>query len=246
MLCQLTGDLTVRSQIGVILPTYCESQNVEGLIDEIETLGLDASILVVDDSSPDKTSEIVKKLQKRYTNLLLYVRSQKGGLGSAITDGFRVFLSLANPPKFIVTMDADYSHDPKAILQLLRQMKSGCGIVIGSRYCRGGNTAGWSWARKVVSRGANVVAKSVVGLNLHDYTSGFRCYSAEFVRAMVDSLQSQTYEIQIETVRQAFVRGFGIVEIPVLFTNRKHGKSKLTSAEIQGYTSYIFKNVTRG
>src|SRR3989337_2581196 len=99
MLCQLTGDLTVRSQIGVILPTYCESQNVEGLITEIENLGLDASVLVVDDSSPDKTSEIVKKLQGRYTNLLLNVRPRKDGLGSAITDGFRVFLSLANPPK---------------------------------------------------------------------------------------------------------------------------------------------------
>ena len=146
----------------------------------------------------------------------------------------------------MVTMDADYSHDPKAILQLLRRMKGGCGIVIGSRYCRGGSTAGWSWARKVVSRGANVVAKSVVGLNLHDYTSGFRCYSAEFVRAALDSLHSQTYEIQLETVRQAFVRGFGIVEVPVLFTNRNNGKSKLTSAEVQGCTSYIFKNVTRG
>src|SRR4030067_2551719 len=170
MLCQLTGDLPVRSQIGVILPTYYESQNVEGLIAEIENLGLDASILVVDDSSPDKTSEIVKKLQKKYANLLLCIRPRKGGLGSAITNGFRVFLSLANPPKVIITMDADYSHDPKAIPQLLRPMKSGCGIVIGSRYCRGGNTAGWSWARKVLSRSANVIAKSVVGLHLHDCT----------------------------------------------------------------------------
>src|SRR3989304_1635420 len=120
MLCQLTGDLTVRSQIGVILPTYCESQNVEGLIAEIENLGLDASVLVVDDSSPDKTSEIVRKLQKRYANLLLYVRPQKGGLGSAITDAGTSPAAWASPPDVGAKFRPNLLRNPQSILQLLR------------------------------------------------------------------------------------------------------------------------------
>jgi dolichol-phosphate mannosyltransferase len=124
-------------------------------------------------------------------------------------------------------------------------MKRGCGMVIGSRYCQGGKTAGWSWARKLVSRTANTVAKWVAGLKLHDCTSGFRCYSTEFLKVAVGSLHSQTYEIQIETVRQAFSNGFDVAEVPIFFVNRKHGKSKLTSTEIQGYTSYILKIMAR-
>jgi len=143
MSAQLTGDLRVSSEVGVILPTYREAENIEKLIAEIEALPLNTSILVIDDSSPDRTAEIVKGLQKKYGNIFLYVRPKKGGLGTAITDGFKIFLSLENSPRFIVTMDADYSHNPKAMLQLLSNMKSGCGIVIGSRYCRGGKIAGW-------------------------------------------------------------------------------------------------------
>ena len=138
MPCELTGDLSVNSEVGVILPTYREADNIGKLIAEIENLPLDASILVIDDSSPDKTAEIVKDLQRKYSNILLCVRPKKGGLGSAITEGFKIFLSLKASPEFIVTMDADYSHNPSAILQLLSNMQAGCGIVIGSRYCRGG------------------------------------------------------------------------------------------------------------
>jgi dolichol-phosphate mannosyltransferase len=243
---QLTGDLAVNSEVGVILPTYREAQNIEKVITEIENLPLHASILVIDDSSPDKTAEIVKSLQTKYNNILLCVRPQKNGLGTAITEGFKIFLSLKNPPKFIVTMDADYSHDPKVIPQLLSNMQRGYGIIIGSRYCRGGKTAGWPYTRRVLSQTANMMAKPVVGLKLHDCTSGFRCYSTAFLKVAVDSLRSQTYEIQIETVKQAFSKGFSIKEIPILFVNRKRGKSKLTVAVIQNYTSYIFKAVTHG
>src|SRR3989304_2172140 len=146
---QLTGNLDVNAPIGVILPTYCEAQNIEGLITDIQKLPLNTSILVIDDSSPDKTAEIVKKLQKKHGNILLCVRRQKSGLGTAVTDGFKTYLSLKKPPKLIVTMDADYSHDPKVIPQLVQRMKPGVGIVVGSRYCRGGKTAGWSWTRRV-------------------------------------------------------------------------------------------------
>jgi len=242
---QLTGDFGVISEIGVILPTYREAENIANLIDEIENLQLNTSILVIDDSSPDRTAETVKNLQKKYSNILLCVRPKKSGLGTAITDGFKIFLSLKSAPKFIVTMDADYSHNPKAVPQLLSKMQSGCGIVIGSRYCRGGKIAGWSGVRKIISRTANVVAKFLVGLKLRDCTSGFRCYSTRFLKVAIGSLHSQTYEIQIETVRQALLRGFSVKESPILFVNRKRGKSKLTLAEVQSYISYILKTATR-
>lgn len=238
---KLLGELDISAPIGVILPTYCEAQNIEGLITDIQRLSLDTSILVIDDSSPDKTAEIVKKLQKKHGNILLYIRREKSGLGTAITDGFKAYLSLKKPPKLIVTMDADYSHDPKVIPQLVRRMKPDVGIAVGSRYCRGGKTAGWSWARRVISRTANIAANSIVGLKVRDCTSGFRCYSTEFLKAAIGSLHSQTYEIQVETLRQAVKKRFEIAEVPILFVNRKRGKSKLSSVEIQGYASYVWE-----
>lgn len=245
MFFQLTGALKGTSDIGVLLPTYCEAENIANLIEDIENLLLNTSILVIDDSSPDKTAEVVENLQKKYSNILLCVRPEKRGLGTAIIDGFRIFLSLKFPPKFIIAMDADYSHNPKAIPWLLSNMKAGCGIVIGSRYCRGGEISGWSFSRKIISRTANFVAKFLVGLKLDDCTSGFRCYSARFIRAAIGSLHSQTYEIQIETLRQALHRNFVVKETPILFVNRKRGKSKLSLKEIQSYISYVFKTALR-
>jgi dolichol-phosphate mannosyltransferase len=151
----LTGNLGFNSKVGVILPTYCEAQNIEKIIAEISDLPLNLTILVIDDSSPDGTAEIVKKMQDTYPSLLLLIRSQKGGLGTAITDGFRTFLTLENVPEFVVTMDADYSHNPKDMPQLVSSMGEGCDLVIGSRYCKGGKTAGWPYTRKIISRGAN-------------------------------------------------------------------------------------------
>jgi dolichol-phosphate mannosyltransferase len=243
---QLMGDLRGTTDVGVILPTYREAENIANLIGDIESLPIETSILVIDDSSPDGTAEIVKKLQKKHGNILLCVRPEKRGLGSAITDGFKIFLSLKFPPRFIITMDADYSHNPKAIPQLLSNMRSDCGLVVGSRYCGGGEIAGWSWTRKIISHTANVVARLLVGLKLGDCTSGFRCYSATFVRAAIGSLHSQTYEIQIETLRQAISRDFRVKETPILFVNRKQGKSKLSLTEIQSYISYVFKAAMRG
>ena len=243
---QLTGALGENSDVGVILPTYREAENIANLIDEIEALPLDTLILVIDDSSPDRTADVVKNLQEKYDNIILCVRPEKSGLGTAITDGFKVFLSLKFPPKFIMTMDADYSHNPKTILALLSKMQAGCGIVIGSRYCRGGEIKGWSWTRKIISRTANLIAKFLVGLKLHDCTSGFRCYSTNFIRAAIRSLHSQTYEIQIETLRQALSRNFSVKETPILFVNRKRGKSKLSLVEIQSYISYVFKATLHG
>jgi dolichol-phosphate mannosyltransferase len=241
MINRIEGNLDYNAQIGVLLATYCESSNIERLIKEIENLELNSQILVMDDNSPDETAEIVRSLQKKYSNILLFVRPGKFGLGTAITDGFKVFLSAKNPPKKIVVMDADYSHNPQDIPSLLSNLVVGDGIVIGSRYCKGGRIVGWPLTRRIISRMANTVAVSTARLKLNDCTSGFRCYSILFLKEAISNLHSSTYEIQIETVKQARLRGFGIKEVPVLFVNRKTGKSKMSTKEIRGFFSYIFK-----
>ncbi len=243
MQCLPEGNLNINSDVGVILPTYCEAQNIRRLIVEIEALPLNTTILVIDDSSPDGTAATVKKLQKKFPNILLLIRSEKNGLGSAITDGFRTFLSLPRVPDFVVTMDADYSHNPKDLPRLVSTMSGGCDLAIGSRYCKNGATEGWPFTRKIISRGANAVARGVLNLKLRDCTSGYRCYSTSFLTKTIGYLHSQTYDIQIETVKQASLQGFNIQEIPIQFVNRKHGKSKLSLREIENYVSYIFRTV---
>jgi dolichol-phosphate mannosyltransferase len=237
------GNINISSNIGVILPTYCEAANIGQLIREIEALKQKKSILVIDDSSPDETANIVRSLQKKYNNILLLSRPKKYGLGTAITDGFKVFLSLKNPPEYIVTMDADYSHNPKDVPRVVFAAKKGKGLAIGSRYCKGGKIVNWSLFRLVTSRVANLIASVLVRAGIHDYTSGLRCYSTNLVRAIVADLHSQTYEIQIETVRQACKRKFDVREVPMTFINRKKGKSKLTPNEIREFISYILIKV---
>jgi dolichol-phosphate mannosyltransferase len=243
---QLIGNSMTGCEVGVILPTYGEAENISKLIEDIENLKIDASILVIDDSSPDRTAEIVQEKQKKYPNITLHVRPKKNGLGTAITEGFKIFLSAEKTPKYIFTMDADYSHNPQDIPQLLATMRE-CdyGIVIGSRYVKGGRIAGWPFTRKIISKTANLIARVSLGLKLKDCTSGYRCYSTEFLKESIGNLHSQTYEIQIETVRQATLRKFKVKETPILFVNRKRGKSKLSWTEIKSYLSYTIKAVWR-
>ena len=237
----IEGDLHTKSEIGIILPTYCEAVNIENLVDDIENLNLNLRVLVIDDSSPDGTADAVRKLQEKYKNILLFVRPKKSGLGTAITDGFKLLLSLRNPPNYIVTMDADYSHNPKDVQRAVSAAKRGKGLAIGSRYCKGGGVMKWSIFRRVTSRVANILASLLVRATIHDYTSGLRCYSTQLVREMVPDLHSETYEIQIETIRQARKRGFDVTEFPMTFVNRKRGKSKLSPNEIKEFTSYILR-----
>jgi dolichol-phosphate mannosyltransferase len=235
----IEGNLGINSEVGILLPTYCEAANISRLIHEIESLNLNCSILVIDDSSPDGTADLVRNLRKEYSNILIFVRPRKSGLGTAITDGFKVFLSLRNPPDYIVTMDADYSHSPNDVPRLVSAAKEAKGLAIGSRYCPGGGTVNWSVFRLAISRVANMLSSVLIGADIHDYTSGLRCYSMNLVKSMVGELHSETYEIQIETIRQARMKGFDIKEIPMIFVNRKKGKSKLTTNEIREFLSYI-------
>jgi len=236
----IDGNLDVQSEVGIILPTYCEAENITKLVDEIESLDLNSSILLIDDSSPDGTADLVRKLEHKYGNILICVRPRKSGLGTAITDGFRIFLSLKNPPKYIVTMDADYSHSPRDIPRIVSVAGDANGIVIGSRYIPGGGAVNWSLSRLLISRVANLMSSALIASDIHDYTSGFRCYSTKLVKHMINDLHSETYEIQEETIRQACIKGFAVKEVPMIFVNRKKGKSKLSQKEIQEFLSYTF------
>jgi dolichol-phosphate mannosyltransferase len=227
--------------VAVLLPTYCEAENIESLIREIEALRLDLRITVIDDSSPDGTLNIASKLRNEYGNIHLISRHEKLGLGTAITTGFTHMLDSKEVPDYIITMDADYSHNPQDIPRLLAAAKNGCDLAIGSRYTDGGKVIGSSVMRRIISRLANLVATAMVGAKLRDCTSGFRCYSRSYVKEVLPSLHSQTYEIQIETVKQAWQNGFKIKEIPITFVNRKKGKSKLTGTEAQAFIYYTLR-----
>jgi len=206
-------------------------------------LKLDLSIAVIDDSSPDGTPEIVKKLQDGCDNILLFIRPKKLGLGTAITTGFRSLLRLEKQPDHIITMDADYSHNPRDIPRLISSAKRGYDLVIGSRYQKGGKVIKSPLKRRIISRVANLIAAATIGMKIHDCTSGFRCYSRNYVEKVLHELHSQTYEIQIETLKQARLHKFHIKEVPITFLNRKRGKSKLTVAEAQAFLTYIIKAV---
>jgi len=229
--------------VAVILPTYCEAENIESLIQEIEELKLDLRIIVIDDSSPDGTAETVKKLQRKYGNIHLISRPEKLGFGTAITTGFHHILMGRKIPDYIITMDADYSHNPRDIPELVDAAKRSYDLIVGSRYVRGGKVIGSRLRRRFISRLANVVAAVTVGTRMYDCTSGFRCYSRNYVKDVLKNLHSQTYEIQIETIKQARLNGFKIKEIPITFVDRKRGKSKLTGAECKGFLTYIFRAV---
>ena len=229
--------------VAVLLPTYCEAENIESLIHEIQKLKLDITINVIDDSSPDGTADIARNLQKRYGNIRVVSRPRKLGLGNAITSGFRFLLKQRNAPDYIITMDADYSHNPKDIPRLLNSAIKGYDLVIGSRYIRGGEIVGWPLSRKLISRVANFVVTMVIGRKMCDCTSGFRCYSKDYIKKVLPNLHSPTYEIQIETLKQARLNGFEIQEVPITFLNRKRGKSKLSKAECKGFLDYILKTI---
>lgn len=228
--------------IAVLLPTYCEAENIRNLIREIQELNLGVIITVVDDSSPDGTSKIVQQLQNTFGNIYFISRQKKLGLGTAITTGFKFFLSLDQPPDYIITMDSDYSHNPNDIVKLVNCARSGNDLVIGSRYVKGGAMKNWPLKRRLISRGANIIAPLVTGKRTKDCTSGFRCYSRGFVEKVLPTLHSTTYEIQIETVRQARLNQFKIHEIPITFVDRKKGKSKLSKDEVCAFLTYTAKS----
>lgn len=226
------------SKVFVVTPTYNEKENLPILVEKIFSLRIpDLRMIVVDDNSPDGTGRIADELGKKYPITVIH-RSEKSGLGTAYVIAFKEILAvIASQTKqsynnaddnFIIQLDADLSHDPQMIPEILRKAQNDqCDIVLGSRYIQGGGTVNWDFFRKLVSRFGNFYARLVLNLPYRDLTGGYKCFRAEILKNIdLDHLSSVGYNFQIETTYRAHKKGFKIAEIPITFTERKTGESK--------------------
>lgn len=211
----------------VIFPTYNEKQNILAIIEAVfgqNIEGLD--ILVVDDNSPDGTGDLVAAQAGREPRLHLLRRDKKMGLGTAYVAGFRY--ALVRDYERIIEMDADFSHDPKDLSRLL-EASAASDIVIGSRYITGVNVVNWPLKRLLLSMFASYYTRSITGLPLRDCTAGFKCFRREVLETIeLDRIQSDGYSFQIEMNFRAWVKGFRILEIPIIFVDRAAGTSKMS------------------
>ena len=214
----------------VIIPTYNEKENIERIILKVFSLENDFHILIVDDGSPDGTADIVKNLQKNYSKkLFIEKRSGKLGLGTAYIHGFR--WALQKKYEFIFEMDADFSHNPEDLLRLLNQCENlGSDVAIGSRYVNGVNIVNWPMSRLLMSYFASKYVKMITGMPIHDSTAGFKCYSRKVLEKInLDKIQFVGYAFQIEMKFTSWMLGFKVFEVPVIFTDRQEGNSKMSS-----------------
>lgn len=210
----------------VVVPTYNEAANIETLIRRVLDQG-PFGVLVVDDGSPDGTGKIVHRLAKdRPGRVSLLQRPGKDGLGSAYRAGFEY--ALARKPERIYQMDADLSHDPAVLPALRAALMGGKDLAIGSRYVSGGGVVGWPWWRKVLSRGGSLYAGALLGLRQKDLTGGYKGWQRETLEAIrSEETRSNGYAFQIETTYRATIAGADVVEVPITFADREHGKSKM-------------------
>jgi len=215
----------------IIIPTYNERQNVVHLIPEIlkEVPGI--HILVVDDSSPDGTSQCVKEMAKSIENIFVLDRKKKEGLGKAYISGFR--WAIERSYDFIFEMDADFSHNPKYLPYFLKEIKEN-DLVIGSRYLNGVNVVNWPMSRLLISYIGNMYARLVSGIPIRDCTGGFKCFRRKVLETInLDKIGSSGYSFQIEVNYLAWKQKFKIKEIPIVFTDRTRGESKMSTKIIQ-------------
>ena len=217
----------------VIIPTYNEIENIEAIIKAVFSLEKTFDILVVDDNSPDLTSLKVKELQKEYPKQLhLEIRDDKSGLGTAYIHGFK--WSLNKDYDYIFEMDADFSHDPKDLIRLYNACHiEGADMSIGSRYVEGVNVVNWPMSRVLLSYMASKYVRLITRMKIHDTTAGFICYKRKVLESFnLDKISFTGYAFQIEMKFKAYSRKFVIKEIPVIFTDRARGESKLSSGII--------------
>lgn len=214
----------------VIVPTYNEAENIAALIREVRNLDIDPEVLIIDDNSPDGTANIVKTIMERDPKVHLIERPKKMGLGSAYITGFK--WALDRKFDVVVEMDADFSHDPKDIKRLVENLEN-CDAVIGSRYVKGVSVVNWPISRLLLSYFANLYARVITGVKIRDLTSGFKAIKAECLRVInLDGIKSDGYAFQIELHFNLWFKGFKVCEIPIIFVERRAGKSKLNKGII--------------
>lgn len=213
----------------VIIPTFNEIENITRMLDAVLSLPVRFDVLVVDDNSPDGTAAAVRDAMKRYPERI-YLEERKGklGLGTAYIHGFK--WALAKGYRFIIEMDADFSHNPRDLIKLYRACnEDGADMAVGSRYITGVNVVNWPMGRVLMSYYASAYVRIVTGMRLRDTTAGFVCYRREVLEAInLDSIEFKGYAFQIEMKFKAFRRKFKIVEVPIVFVNRVLGTSKMS------------------
>lgn len=212
----------------VIIPTFKERENIEAIIKAIFSLSIPFDILIIDDNSPDGTADIVKNLQPSFPNLHILERPGKLGLGTAYITGFK--WALGKNYKHIFEMDADFSHDPRDLVRLYKACEeNGADVAIGSRYISGVNVVNWPLTRVLMSYGASIYVRIVTGMRVMDTTAGFKCYKREVLENIKpEHIRSVGYGFQIEMKFIAWKLGYKIVEVPIIFTDRKLGSSKMS------------------
>ena len=213
----------------IIIPTYNEIENIENIIRKVFSLEESFSILIIDDGSPDGTAKKVKELQKEFSNTL-FIEERKGklGLGTAYILGFK--WALKKDYQYIFEMDADFSHDPNDLSRLLKACKENEGdLAIGSRYVKGVNIVNWPMSRLLMSYFASKYVKAITGMPIHDSTAGFKCYKRKVLEKInLDKIEFVGYAFQIEMKFTSWKYGFNIIEVPVIFTDRQEGNSKMS------------------
>jgi len=212
----------------VIIPTYNERENIDNIVKAIFSLEQDYHVLVIDDNSPDGTSQIVRNLLPEYPGkLFLEERKGKQGLGTAYIYGFK--WSLEKGYSFIFEMDSDFSHNPKDLQRLYHACKyEGVDVAIGSRYVKGGGTVSWPWDRILLSKGGSLYTRIITWMPIRDTTAGFVCYHRKVLEAInLDAIQFLGYAFQIEMKFASWKLGFKIKEVPIIFEDRKYGTSKM-------------------
>ena len=211
----------------IVIPTYNERDNIERIVRTLHSLPLDLHVLVVDDNSPDGTGTLLEEWSKREPRVHVLHRPGKLGLGGAYITGFK--WALANTDaRYIFEMDADFSHDPHAIPDFLALIPE-ADLVIGSRYVKGVTVVNWPLSRLILSITANVYTRIITGMPLHDATAGFKCFRREVLEALpLDRIKSDGYSFQIEMHFHVWKRGFRMVEMPIIFTDRLIGQSKMS------------------
>lgn len=212
----------------VIIPTYNEKENIEAIIRKVFTLPGDFHLLIVEDNSPDGTAQIVKRLMTEFPNKLhIMERAGKLGLGTAYIDGFK--WALEKGYQFIFEMDADFSHNPEDLVRLHDACVNGADLAIGSRYISGINVVNWPIGRVLMSYYASAYVRLITGMHIKDTTAGFKCYKRKVLETIdFDRIKFKGYAFQIEMKFTTWKFGFSIVEVPIIFTDRKEGKSKMS------------------
>lgn len=210
----------------VIVPTYNERDNIEAIVDAVRGHGYD--VLVVDDGSPDGTGDLADRLASRDEGVHVLHRAAKSGLGPAYAAGFSRGLEMG--AEILCEMDADFSHDPADLPRLVDAVRQGADLAIGSRYVAGGGTEGWPWHRRAVSRGGNRYASVMLGTHVKDATAGFRAFRDTTIRKIDPSSgEASGYGFQVEMAWRTERAGLRIVEVPIVFRDRRYGASKMTT-----------------